>query len=306
MRVYFEKPRTTVGWKGLINDPHLDGSFAINEGLRVARGLLLDLAQLGVAAGLRVPRHDHAAVHRRPGELGRHRRAHHREPGPPRAGLGAVDAGRLQERHRRQRRRSRSTRSAPPATRTSSCRSPSRACRPSWPRAATTRCHVILRGGNSRPELRRRARRRHARVLAARPAPAAPDGRLQPRQQQQGPPRQPAVVARAIGDQIARRRAARLRRHAREPPGRRPPGLQAGPARSPTGRASPTPASAGTTRCRCSRSWPRRSAPAAAKPAAHMTRPGRHPPRRPAARRPRRVARRRGSAGWQGATGSAS
>ena len=37
MRVYFEKPRTTVGWKGLINDPHLDGSFAINEGLRLAR-----------------------------------------------------------------------------------------------------------------------------------------------------------------------------------------------------------------------------------------------------------------------------
>src|SRR5438094_400319 len=42
MRVYFEKPRTTVGWKGLINDPHLDGSFAINEGLRLARRLLLD------------------------------------------------------------------------------------------------------------------------------------------------------------------------------------------------------------------------------------------------------------------------
>ena len=40
MRVYFEKPRTTVGWKGLINDPHLDGSFAINEGLRRARRLL--------------------------------------------------------------------------------------------------------------------------------------------------------------------------------------------------------------------------------------------------------------------------
>jgi 3-deoxy-7-phosphoheptulonate synthase len=51
MRVYFEKPRTTVGWKGLINDPRLDGSFAINEGLGVARGLLLDLASMGVAAG---------------------------------------------------------------------------------------------------------------------------------------------------------------------------------------------------------------------------------------------------------------
>lgn len=51
MRVYFEKPRTTVGWKGLINDPHLDGSFDINQGLRVARGLLIDLAKLGVPAG---------------------------------------------------------------------------------------------------------------------------------------------------------------------------------------------------------------------------------------------------------------
>ena len=45
MRVYFEKPRTIVGWKGLINDPHLDGSYAINEGLRLARRFLLDVAR---------------------------------------------------------------------------------------------------------------------------------------------------------------------------------------------------------------------------------------------------------------------
>ena len=51
MRVYFEKPRTTVGWKGLINDPHLDGSFKINEGLRVARKVLLDVIALGLPAG---------------------------------------------------------------------------------------------------------------------------------------------------------------------------------------------------------------------------------------------------------------
>jgi 3-deoxy-7-phosphoheptulonate synthase len=50
MRVYFEKPRTTVGWKGLINDPRLDGSYRINEGLRVARELLLDLNEAGVPA----------------------------------------------------------------------------------------------------------------------------------------------------------------------------------------------------------------------------------------------------------------
>lgn len=51
MRVYFEKPRTTVGWKGYINDPHLDGSFAINEGLEMARALLLDVLALGLPVG---------------------------------------------------------------------------------------------------------------------------------------------------------------------------------------------------------------------------------------------------------------
>ncbi len=51
MRVYFEKPRTTVGWKGLINDPALDGSFDINRGLRIARELLSDINEMGLPAG---------------------------------------------------------------------------------------------------------------------------------------------------------------------------------------------------------------------------------------------------------------
>ena len=51
MRVYFEKPRTTVGWKGLVNDPHLDGSFAVNEGLHLARRHLLDLVAIGMPTG---------------------------------------------------------------------------------------------------------------------------------------------------------------------------------------------------------------------------------------------------------------
>jgi len=51
MRVYFEKPRTTVGWKGYINDPHLDDSFAMNEGLEMARKLLLDVVDLGLPVG---------------------------------------------------------------------------------------------------------------------------------------------------------------------------------------------------------------------------------------------------------------
>ncbi len=50
MRVYFEKPRTSIGWKGLINDPHLDGSYYINTGLRLARKLLIDLAEMGLTA----------------------------------------------------------------------------------------------------------------------------------------------------------------------------------------------------------------------------------------------------------------
>ena len=51
MRVYFEKPRTTVGWKGYINDPRMDGSFAINEGLEMARSLVLDVLELGLPVG---------------------------------------------------------------------------------------------------------------------------------------------------------------------------------------------------------------------------------------------------------------
>ena len=51
MRVYFEKPRTTVGWKGLINDPYLDESCRISEGLRIARQLLIDIGRLGVPSG---------------------------------------------------------------------------------------------------------------------------------------------------------------------------------------------------------------------------------------------------------------
>ena len=52
MRVYFEKPRTTVGWKGLVNDPDLDGSYQINKGLRLARELLIEINEIGMPAGL--------------------------------------------------------------------------------------------------------------------------------------------------------------------------------------------------------------------------------------------------------------
>src|SRR6202011_3912998 len=51
MRAYFEKPRTTTGWKGLINDPHLNGSYDVNDGLRVARRLLLEVLERGLSTG---------------------------------------------------------------------------------------------------------------------------------------------------------------------------------------------------------------------------------------------------------------
>jgi 3-deoxy-7-phosphoheptulonate synthase len=51
MRVYFEKPRTTVGWKGLLNDPDMDGTFRINKGLHIGRKFLLDVANMGLPAG---------------------------------------------------------------------------------------------------------------------------------------------------------------------------------------------------------------------------------------------------------------
>ena len=101
MRTYFEKPRTTVGWKGLINDPRLDGSCQIAEGLNLGAHAAAEDQQSRPALRQRDARSGHAAVHRRSGELGGDRRAHHRKPDAPRNGQRVVDARRLQERHRR-------------------------------------------------------------------------------------------------------------------------------------------------------------------------------------------------------------
>ncbi len=101
MRVYFEKPRTTVGWKGLINDPHLNGSHEIGEGLEIARRLLLRVAEVGLPAATEVLDPIVPQYLADLGLVGRHRRAHDREPDAPRDGERPVDARRLQERHRR-------------------------------------------------------------------------------------------------------------------------------------------------------------------------------------------------------------
>ncbi len=103
MRVYFEKPRTTVGWRGLISDPHLDGTYAVNDGLRMARRLLLDIVALGLPSGSEFldpisPQFfadavSWAAIGARTTESQVHRNL----------ASGPLDAGRLQERYRRRR-----------------------------------------------------------------------------------------------------------------------------------------------------------------------------------------------------------
>ena len=156
----------------------------------------------GHAGGQRVPRRDLAAVHRRPDLLGRDRRAHHREPGAPRAGLGPVGADRLQERHRRQH---------PDRDR----RDPGRGARPhhflsvhknGQVAIVETRgnqdCHVILRGGKA-PNYDAASVAAACEELEAAKLPPHADGRLQPRQQQQ--------AARAPGRRGARHRRRRSR-----------------------------------------------------------------------------------------------
>ena len=198
MRVYFEKPRTTVGWKGLINDPYLDGSFRINEGLRIGAPAAARDQPAGHAGGQRVPRPDLAAVHRRPDRLGRDRRAHHREPGAPRARVGPVGADRLQERHRRQHpdrhRRDPGRRAAAPLP-VGAQERPGRDRRDARQRATATSSCAAARRRTTTPASVAAACRRDRGGGAAVHA----DGRLQPRQQQQ--------AARAPGRRRARRRA---------------------------------------------------------------------------------------------------
>ena len=102
MRVYFEKPRTTIGWKGLINDPHLDGSQDIEMGLKIARETVAGNHRHGFAGGDGISRSDRAAIHRRPHHLGGHRRAHDGIADASRNGERPFHAGRFEERDGRQ------------------------------------------------------------------------------------------------------------------------------------------------------------------------------------------------------------
>ena len=101
MRVYFEKPRTTVGWKGLINDPDIDGSCNIKK--RPAFGPSYAAWRIGRRFGHRhgIPGTNQPAIHFRRGQLGCDRRSQYGKPGAPPARFGHVDADRLQKRYRR-------------------------------------------------------------------------------------------------------------------------------------------------------------------------------------------------------------
>ena len=186
MRVYFEKPRTTIGWKGLINDPHLDGSGDVNTGLRMAPRAAARGAGPRPAGRLRVPGSDHPAVHLRRRQLGRDRRPHGGEPDPPPARLRACRCPSASRTAPTATSRSRSTPSAPPAPRTPSPASTSTATRRSSTRAATSDCHIILRGGKGAPNYGADEVARRARAAARLRAARAGDDRPQPRQQRQG------------------------------------------------------------------------------------------------------------------------
>ena len=264
MRVYFEKPRTTVGWKGLINDPYLDGSFRINEGLRVARQLLLDINRLGMPAGsefLDMITPQYIADLIAWGAIG----ARTTESQVHRELASGLSARRLQERHRRQHpdrgRRDPGRRTAAPLP-VGAQERPGRDRRD--PRQRGLPRHPARRQG---AQLRRRVDRRGLPRDRGGQAAVHAHGRLQPRQQQQ--------AALASGRRGARRRRRRSRpaaaassaswSKATSSAGAQK--FSAGkddPAKLPTARASPTPASAGTIRCgarspeRCGRAPPGR------------------------------------------------
>ena len=187
MRVYFEKPRTTIGWKGLINDPYLDQSYHINDGLRLARRLLLDLAEMGMPAGTEFldmisPQYVAAlvswgAIGARTTESQIHRQLRQRPLLP----------GRLQERHLGRRADchrgdalGRRIRTPSSATRSTDSR---RSCSP----AAIPTTHVILRGGSKMVNYKAEAVDEVCQRLEKAKQKPARDDRLQPRQQPEGP-----------------------------------------------------------------------------------------------------------------------
>ena len=250
MRVYFEKPRTTIGWKGLINDPHLDGSQDIETGLKIARRLLLEITGLGLPAATEfldpiVPQYiadliTWAAIGARTTESQTHREMASGLSMP--VGLKNSTDGSLQM-----------AIDAMGATRhphsflgidqdgvTSIVRT-----------TGNPHAHVVLRGGRAQDELRRRKHPRGGGKIGGRKTAAGADGGLQPRQF--------GKAIREAGGCLAQRHPAARRRHALahrpdggKPFARRQPadsGKSGGVALRRV--ASPTRASAGKRRSGC-------------------------------------------------------
>ena len=243
MRVYFEKPRTTVGWKGLINDPRLDDSFRINDGLRLARRILLEINELDLPAGTEyldmiTPQYiadliAWGAIGARTTESQVHRELasglscpvgfKNGTDGDVRIAVDAIKAA-----------------SAPHHFLSVTKGGHSAIVHT----AGNEDCHIILRGGKTTNYDAASVDATCARTRARRARRAA-DDRLLAREQPE--------AARAPGRRRARRRGAdrrrrraHLRRDDREPPQGRPAGPRARPGRSNTACRSPTPASAGT------------------------------------------------------------
>ena len=186
MRVYFEKPRTTTGWKGLINDPHLDGSSDVNTGLRMARKLLLGVLAAGLPVGCEfldpiTPQYISdavcwGAIGARTAESQTHRQLGSGLSMP--VGFKNRTDGNVQV--------------AVDAVRAAAVRHAFAGIdEHGTPAILHTRgnedCHVILRGGKDKPNYGARAGRRRARPAARGRAARAAHDRPQPRQQRQGP-----------------------------------------------------------------------------------------------------------------------
>ena len=219
MRVYFEKPRTTIGWKGLINDPYLDLSYKINDGLRLPRHLLLDLAEMGVPSGTEFldmisPQYiaglvRWGAIGARTTESQVHRQLVSGVSCPVGFKNGtsgdvqvAIDAILSAAHSHTFLGHTKHGQSAIFVT------------------TGNPDTHIILRGGRETGELHRRCRRRDRCEDGEGRARAAHHDRLQPRQQQQGLPTPGHRVPRCCRAD-RRRQPQHHRRDAREQPGRR-------------------------------------------------------------------------------------
>ena len=250
MRVYFEKPRTTVGWKGLINDPYLDESFRIDEGLRIARQLLIDINRMGLPAGSEFldvisPQYigdliAWGAIGARTTESQVHRELASGLSAP--IGFKNGTDGNIRI----------ATDAIQAAARGHHFLSVHKNGQVAIVQTNGNRdCHVILRGGKA-PNYDAASVAAACKDLEAAKLPPTADGRLQPRQQQQAARK---ADRRGAGHRGADRRAARsvFGADGRKPPAGRRPEVHRRQGHalpiSNTARASPTPAWAGTIRC---------------------------------------------------------